>query len=109
MTSSDKLLLNWNNFEDTATTSFRNLQADEDFTDVTLVCEDGQQVEAHRVILASCSSFFDTVLRRIKHPHPLVYMPGLRMEDLEAVVDFIYQGEVSVNQMDLEGFLKVAT
>lgn len=106
--TSDKLLLNWSDFQDTVTTSFRKLQADADFSDVTLVCEDGHQVEAHRVILASCSPFFDTVLRRNTHPHPLIYMRGLKVEDLEAVVNFIYQGEVSVNQSDLEGFLKVA-
>ena len=31
-----------------------------DFTDVTLVCEDGE-LEAHRVILSACSSFFQRV------------------------------------------------
>ena len=32
--------------------AFGNLKEDNNFADVTLVCEDGQQVEAHKVILA---------------------------------------------------------
>ena len=32
--------------------SFRNLRKDNNFADVTLACEDGQQVEAHTAILA---------------------------------------------------------
>ena len=36
---------------------------DKDFTDVTLACEDGKQVEAHKVILAASSPFFSTLSR----------------------------------------------
>ena len=32
--------------------AFGNLRGDNDFADVTLACEDGQQGEAHKVILA---------------------------------------------------------
>ena len=31
--------------------SFRELKKDKDLTDVTLACEDGSQVEAHRTFL----------------------------------------------------------
>ena len=47
--------------------SFRE---DNDFADMTLACEDGQQVEAHKVILAA---LFQKLLGRNKHPHPLIY------------------------------------
>ena len=42
-------------FEDNA---FGKLREGKDFTDVTLACEDGQQVEAHKVVLTSSSPFF---------------------------------------------------
>ena len=32
--------------------AFGNLREDKNFADVTLACEDGQQVEAHKIILA---------------------------------------------------------
>ena len=39
-----------------STAPFGNLIEDKDF-DVTLACEDGQQVEAHKVILAASNPF----------------------------------------------------
>ena len=74
MTSSDKLCLQWNDFKQNISASLGDLRGDEDFTDVTLVCEDGQQVEAHKVILVASSPFFKELLRKNKHSHPLVYM-----------------------------------
>ena len=55
---SEKLCLQWNDFKDNAIGAFANLREDTDFTDVTLACEDGNQMEAHKVILASSSSVF---------------------------------------------------
>ena len=66
---SEKLCLQWNDFQDNIKSVFGNLRDDNDFADVTLACEDGQQVEAHKVILAGSSPFFQKLLRRNKHPH----------------------------------------
>ena len=74
MTSSEKLCLQWNDFKQNISASLGDLRSDKDFTDVTLVCEDGQQVEAHKVILVASSPFFKELLRKNKHSHPLVYM-----------------------------------
>ena len=74
MTSSEKLCLQWNDFKQNISASLGDLRGDKDFTDVTLVCEDGQQVEAHKVILVASSPFFKELLRKNKHSHPLVYM-----------------------------------
>ena len=49
---SEKLCLQWNDFQDNIKIAFGNLREDNDFADVTLACEDGEQVEAHKVILA---------------------------------------------------------
>ena len=57
-TMSEKLCLQWNDFKDNITASFGTLRRDEDFADVTLACEDGKQVEAHKVILATSSPVF---------------------------------------------------
>ena len=81
---------------------------DSDFTDVTLVCEDGPQVQAHKVILAASSPFFQKLLGKTKHPHPLVYMKGAKFGDLSAIMDFLYHGEANVFQENLESFLALA-
>ena len=85
--------------------SFRE---DNDFADMTLACEDGQQVEAHKVILAASSPFFRKLLGRNKHPHPLIYMRGMKSDDLLAIVDFLYRGETNVLQENLDSFLVMA-
>ena len=58
----EKLCLKWNDFQENASTAFGTLRDDTEFADVTLVCEDGQQVQAHKVILASSSPFFLNLL-----------------------------------------------
>ena len=78
----EKLCLKLTDFQENAALALKTLREDKEFADVTLVCEDGQQVEAHKVILASSSPFFQNLLRRNKHPHPLIYMRGLKSEDL---------------------------
>ena len=81
---SEKLCLQWNDFQDNIKRAFGSLREDNDFSDVTLACEGGQQVEAHKVILAASSPFFQKLLGGHKHPHPLVIMRGVRSDDLLA-------------------------
>ena len=108
MVSTDqKLRLQWNDFKDFSS-AVGDLRQGQDFTDVTLACEDGQQVEAHKVVLVASSPFFLDILKRNKHPHPLIFMRGVRIENLMAMVDFFYHGEANVHQENLESFLVLA-
>ena len=77
-------------------------------TDVTLACEDGKQMEAHKVVLAATSPFFLDLLKKNKHPHPLIYMKGTKSDNLDAMIDFFYRGEANVSQENLEDFLLLA-
>ena len=105
---SEKLCLQWNDFKENVTSAFGSLREDRDFADVTLACEDGKQFEAHKVILAASSPFFQNILRRNQHAHPLIYMRGLKSEDLAAIIDFLYCGEANVYQESLDSFLAIA-
>ena len=105
---SETFCLKWNDFQENVNGTFENLRNSNDFVDVTLACEDGQQVEAHKVILAASSPFFQNLLKKSKHPHPLIFMRGVKSEDLSAILDFLYSGEANVNQENLESFLAIA-
>ena len=107
---SEKLCLKWNDFQENVNTAFASLRDDKEFTDVTLACEDGKQIEAHKVILAASSPFFQNLLNKNakKHHHPLIYMKGVRFEDLYAIIDFLYLGEAKVFQESLSSFLSIA-
>ena len=98
----------WNDFEQNIVTSYHDMRKDSDFSDVTLVGEGDQQIEAHKAILAACSPFFSSVLKRNKHVHPLIYMRGVTAKDIVSVVDFIYHGEANIYQEDLDRFLTLA-
>ena len=50
---SEKLCLQWNDFKENVSSAFGELRDDNKFTDLTLVLEDGQQMEAHKVIATS--------------------------------------------------------
>ena len=108
MNSSENLCLQWNDFRDSVTNSFRTLKDDKDLTDVTLASEDGHHIEAHKVVLASSSPFFMALLQKSKHPHPLIYMRGLKSNDLTSMLNFLYVGEANVFQEDLDSFLALA-
>ena len=94
----EKLYLQWNDFKENVNSAFGRLRDDKEFTDVTLAFEDGEQMEAHRVILAISSPLFENILQRSKHPHPLIYLAGFKSEDMMAILDFVYFGEAKVDQ-----------
>ena len=105
---SGKLNLQWNDFKDNIKDAYGKLREDNDFVDVTLACEDGEVIEAHKVILAASSPFFQNILKRSKHPHPIIYMRGVKSSDLEAVINFLYFGEANIFQENLDSFLEIA-
>ena len=108
MQTLEKFCPKWNDFKDNINTAFASLRKDSDFTDVTLACEDGHQVEAHKVILSASSPFFENILKRNIHARPLIYMRGMKSEELIAIIDFLYYGEANIYQETLDNFLILA-
>jgi hypothetical protein len=108
--SSDNFSLRWNDFESSMGTSFRELRNDSEFFDVTLCCGNGVDiVPAHKVILAACSPLFRRILScQNSHQNPLLYLKGIQLKELKAVLDFAYHGEVKIAQDSLDNFLAVA-
>jgi len=104
---SEKFCLRWNDFESNISCSLRELRECQEFLDVTLACGD-DQIQAHKVILSACSPFFRKVLLRNPHQHPLLYLKGVRITDLQSVLQFMYWGEVNVAQEELNTFLSLA-
>ena len=104
----EKFCLRWNDFESNLSAAFKELRQESEYLDVTLLCEDQDQIEAHQLVLSACSGFFKNALRRSKHKHPLLFLKGVQHADLNHILDFIYYGEVSIAQENLNAFLSVA-
>ena len=103
-----KLCVQLEDYKENVISAFGSLRNDKELTDVTLAFEDGQQMEAHKVILAASSPFFEKILQKNKHPHPLIYLKGYQSRDFLSILDFFYFGEAQVYQEDLDSFLAIA-
>ena len=108
MKQKEQFNLVWNDFQLNISSSFKEMREDTDFADVTLSCEDNQQIMAHKVVLAAASPLFKTMFKHNKHSHPLIYLRGVKSKYLTNLVDFVYQGETKISQDDLAGFLALA-
>ena len=73
--------------------------------DVTLVSDDKKQIQAHKFVLSACSPMLKNLLVKNVHPQPLIYMRGVGQEQLGYILQFMYQGEVSLGQDKVEMFL----
>ena len=104
----EKFCLKWNDFHSNIGKSFKSLRHEDDLFDVTLVSDDQSQVSAHKLVLSSCSEYFKTVLKKNKHSHPMLCLNGVSSQDLNNILDYIYNGEIHIYQDNLNRFLDVA-
>lgn len=60
------------------------------------------------MVLSACSPYFQTLF--VNHPekHPIVILKDVPYADMKSLLDFMYRGEVSVDQERLSAFLRVA-
>ncbi|XP_042860684.1 protein bric-a-brac 1-like isoform X2 [Penaeus japonicus] len=107
--AADHFCLRWNNYQTNMTAVFDQLLQEEVFVDVTLSCEGGQQLRAHKVVLAACSPYFQAVLQNNPCKHPIVILPrDVAFADLRAIIEFVYRGEIDVAQEQINSLLAAA-
>lgn len=60
------------------------------------------------MVLSACSPYFQALF--VNHPekHPIVILKDVPYADMKSLLDFMYRGEVSVDQERLSAFLRVA-
>merc|ERR1711915_293180 len=104
---SDLLHVNNMKFPSSLTTSLIFLWKSSSMCDVTLVCDDGQ-ISAHKLVLAATSTFFNSVFKQNLHPHPLLYLRGVKIYEIKAILNYAYTGGAQIAEKDLSGFLAVA-
>lgn len=54
----DVFTLRWNKYQESLSSGLQGLLLDKDLVDVTLVCDGGEFVKAHKVVLAASSTYF---------------------------------------------------
>lgn len=99
--------LKWNNHSLNMVKTFTDMIAGESFTDVTLAC-DGHIIKAHKIVLSACSNYFRDIFLATPCKHPIVVLKDMKIDELKAIIDFMYRGEVNVSQNQLGNLLKTA-
>ena len=98
--------MKWNEFATNIREYFRTLREDQRLFDVTLVTDDGQHIQAHKIILSAGSHFFSDIFLKSNQTNMLIYLKGINSIQLEHLLDFIYNGEASIGQEELKEFLE---
>lgn len=101
------------NHSDEIVSGFAKLLKNESMTDVTLICNGGRTIRAHRVILSTFSPYFKAIFESqpfTNNPcqYPVIVIKDLAYHELRTIVEFIYKGEVSVQRDKLSSILEAA-
>ena len=97
--------LSWDDFNNKCPKAFKELWLDTDLSDVTLATEDGAQLNAHKVILAACSPLFKRLFQKNPNGHPLLYLMGVQLSQLQQLLSYIYLGQCDLTQDQLPAFM----
>lgn len=61
-----------------------------------------------QVVLSACSTYFEQLLVQNPCQHPIIFMKDMKHWEVQALVDFMYKGEVNVSQDEISTLLKAA-
>ncbi|XP_075169647.1 longitudinals lacking isoform X9 [Haematobia irritans] len=107
MDDDQQFCLRWNNHQSTLISVFDTLLENETLVDCTLAAE-GKYLKAHKVVLSACSPYFATLLQEQYDKHPIFILKDVKYQELRAMMDYMYRGEVNISQDQLAALLKAA-
>ena len=102
----NKFNLKWKTHQSHTKSLISELFVSQEFTDVTLVCDDANQLKAHKFMLSSSSTVFRSILQSDKE-HPFIFLRGINAQDMQAILQFIYLGEATFHYDRMNEFLQV--
>jgi len=103
----DNYNLRWNDFEKGLLGGVSEILDQKELFDISLMCE-GSLIQAHKLVLSSCSPVFRTIINQLPHPDPVVYMRGISAANMRSLLNFMYRGEVNIKQSTITEFLATA-
>ena len=98
----------WQDYNDHLRDMLHTMRKFEEFTDVTLICDDQREIHAHKVVLSACSPVLKAILQRKDYGIPIVYLKGINFPEMESILQFMYLGQTTVEQQRITSFLDVA-
>ncbi|XP_017109473.2 transcription activator GAGA isoform X3 [Drosophila bipectinata] len=99
--------LTWGDYGTSLVSAIQLLRCHGDLVDCTLAAG-GRSFPAHKIVLCAASPFLLDLLKNTPCKHPVVMLAGVNANDLEALLEFVYRGEVSVDHAQLPSLLQAA-
>lgn len=99
--------LRWNNHKSNLVDILDGLFQKKSYVDCTLHVDD-TKFFVHRVVLAANSSYFQTILQDVPMDHCTILFPGVQGFEMQALLDYMYTGEVNVTQSHIPRFIQIA-
>jgi len=106
--SKQQYCLKWNNHKTNISGVFDRLRSDEKFVDVTVSSADQKSLKCHRVLLSAGSGYLEKILEQNPSDHPTIVLSHIKFNELKYLVEFMYSGEVAVEQDHLSKLLEAA-
>ena len=99
----------WETYDEDMREALHRMMIENVLTDVTLVSDDQIKIQAHKIILNASSPVFQTFISSFEDlPRAVIYLKGVKYEEMRHVLDFIYLGEISIEQDKLATFLSLS-
>ena len=102
----EKCSLRWKFFSTHLTSSISDVFTENSYSDVTLVSDDLKPFQAHKCVLSACSPVLKDLLLENPHPHPLIYLRGVKQQELQSILQFIYLGEGRFYEGNMDKFME---
>ncbi|XP_037800436.1 longitudinals lacking protein, isoforms H/M/V-like isoform X2 [Penaeus monodon] len=101
------LSLRWNNHRTSFLQVLSSLRNKQTYSDITIACS-GRFYDVHKFVLSTCSDYFVEMMEKTPCKHPVIVLKDIRYQELEALLNYMYLGEVNVLQNELAGLIKAA-
>nr|XP_027225013.1 longitudinals lacking protein, isoforms H/M/V-like [Penaeus vannamei] len=101
------LSLRWNNHRTSFLQVLSSLRNKQTYSDITIACS-GRFYDVHKFVLSTCSDYFVEMMEKTPCKHPIIVLKDIRYQELEALLNYMYLGEVNVLQNELAGLIKAA-
>ena len=107
--------LKWNDHHSVFFSTAESLCQGDFLTDVTLTCG-SKEFSAHKLVLSVCSTYFsqlfasksDPKKRRPADNAAIVYLKDVDPRHMELLLNYMYRGEINVEESELMGLLATA-
>ena len=100
--------LSWENFSGHLKSMLDEIYRTNHMTDVTLVCDDGQEIKAHSIVLSACSSVLRDTVRCLPKTGAKVHLKTIKYQEMKHIIEFMYLGRTTVDEDTFQHFINAS-